>query len=145
VARAIAATNHVVCTSCSQQCGLLADIADGRVMRRIGDRSNRASRGFICPKGAKAPLLHEHPHRLYVPLKIAATVQRITASHGSEALAYSDGTMRARRRRPRRALHVESLNVWLTEHARQAAAAGSARVFVTVDASRHCRTLRAAH
>jgi GNAT superfamily N-acetyltransferase len=29
---------------------------------------------------------------------------------------------------------IESLNVWLTEHARQAAAAGSARVFVTVDA-----------
>jgi GNAT superfamily N-acetyltransferase len=29
---------------------------------------------------------------------------------------------------------VESLNVWLTEHARQAVAAGSARVFVTVDA-----------
>ena len=29
---------------------------------------------------------------------------------------------------------VESLNVWLTEHARQAAAAGSARVFVMVDA-----------
>jgi GNAT superfamily N-acetyltransferase len=29
---------------------------------------------------------------------------------------------------------VESLNIWLTEHARQAAAAGSARVFVIVDA-----------
>jgi GNAT superfamily N-acetyltransferase len=29
---------------------------------------------------------------------------------------------------------VESLNTWLTEHARQATAAGSARVFVTVDA-----------
>jgi GNAT superfamily N-acetyltransferase len=28
---------------------------------------------------------------------------------------------------------VESLNIWLTEHARQAGAAGSARVFVTVD------------
>jgi GNAT superfamily N-acetyltransferase len=94
VARAIAATNRVVCTSCSQQCGLLADIADRRVTRLIGDRSHRATRGFICPKGAKAPLLHEHPHRLYVPLKIAATVQRITASHGSEALAYSYGTMR---------------------------------------------------
>jgi GNAT superfamily N-acetyltransferase len=29
---------------------------------------------------------------------------------------------------------VESLNTWLTEHARRAVAAGSARVFVTVDA-----------
>lgn len=29
---------------------------------------------------------------------------------------------------------VQSLNVWLTEHARQAVAAGSARVFITVDA-----------
>ncbi len=28
---------------------------------------------------------------------------------------------------------VESVNVWLTEHARQAAASGSARTFVTVD------------
>jgi GNAT superfamily N-acetyltransferase len=28
---------------------------------------------------------------------------------------------------------VESLNIWLTEHARQAAAGGSARVFVLVD------------
>ena len=28
---------------------------------------------------------------------------------------------------------VESLNIWLVEHARQAAAAGSARTFVTID------------
>ena len=29
---------------------------------------------------------------------------------------------------------VESMNTWLTQHARQAVAAGSARVFVIVDA-----------
>jgi GNAT superfamily N-acetyltransferase len=32
---------------------------------------------------------------------------------------------------------VESLNVWLIEHARQAVAAGSARVFVMPDAEQH--------
>jgi GNAT superfamily N-acetyltransferase len=32
---------------------------------------------------------------------------------------------------------VESLNVWLIEHARQAVAAGAARVFVMLDAEQH--------
>lgn len=50
----IAGTKRVVCCACSQQCGLLAHVEDGRVTRLSGDHEHPSSQGFICPKGAGA-------------------------------------------------------------------------------------------
>jgi anaerobic selenocysteine-containing dehydrogenase len=110
------AAKPVVCTSCSQQCGLLAHVDDGRVTRLTGDRDHPSSRGFICPKGSGAHLLHYDPARLHRPLKrvgprgsgqwqeigwdqaldeIADSIRRLAAAHGPEAVAYSFGTLHA--------------------------------------------------
>lgn len=106
----------VVCTGCAQQCGLLAEVVNGRVTRLTGDRLHPVSRGFICPKGAGAAGLHYDPTRIHTPLKragprgggawqeiawdqaldeIADAVRRLTDAHGRESLAYSFGTLHA--------------------------------------------------
>ncbi|WP_407655858.1 molybdopterin-dependent oxidoreductase [Capillimicrobium parvum] len=113
-----AETRRVVCTSCSQQCGLLVDVdAGGAVTRRLrGDREHPTSRGFICPKGSRAHLVHADPSRLQHSLKragrrgagqwepieweqaldeIATRIRDVTNSHGNEALAYGFGTLHA--------------------------------------------------
>ena len=105
---------RIVCTACSQQCGLLAHVEDGRVVRLSGDREHPSSQGFICPKGAHAHELHYDPARIDTPLRrvgprgsgewepvswetaldeIETAIRRITGEHGAEALAYSFGTL----------------------------------------------------
>ncbi len=112
----IAERKRVVCCSCSQQCGLLAHVEDGRVTRLSGDHEHPSSQGFICPKGAGAHVLQHDPARLHRPLKrvgprgggsweeieweqaldeIAESIRRLTDAHGREALAYSFGTLHA--------------------------------------------------
>ncbi len=108
-------THPVVCCGCSQQCGILVDVSDGRVVDIRGDREHPVSQGFICPKGSDAPELVEHAQRLTRPLKrvgprgsgqwkevdwdealddIAERVRLLTRQHGPETLAYSYGTFR---------------------------------------------------
>src|SRR5262245_32010322 len=105
---------RIVCTACSQQCGLLAYVEDGRIVRLSGDREHPSSRGFICSKGTHAHELHYDPARVHTPLRrvgprgsghwkeiswetaldeIEAGIRRITGEHGTEALAYSFGTL----------------------------------------------------
>ena len=107
-------TKPIVCTGCSQQCGLIAHVEDGRIVRLTGDRDHPTSQGFICPKGANAHRLNYDPTRVHRPLKrvgrrgggewreldwdealdeIAASISRLTDAHGRETLAYSFGTM----------------------------------------------------
>lgn len=106
----------VVCTGCAQQCGLLAEVVDGRVRALTGDRDHPVSHGFICAKGAGAAELHYDPGRIHKPLKrdgprgsgawhqidwdqaldeIAERIRRLTDGYGREALAYSFGTLHA--------------------------------------------------
>ena len=109
-------TSHpVVCCACSQQCGIVVDVADNAVVAIRGDKEHPGSQGFICPKGKHAHELHEHPDRIHQPLKrsgprgsdswieidweqalyeIADKIAQITDLHGREALAYSFGTFR---------------------------------------------------
>ena len=109
-------TSHpVVCCACSQQCGIVVDVADNEVIAIRGDKEHPGSQGFICPKGKHAHELHDRPDRLHQPLKrtgprgsgrwieidweqaldeIAEQISTITDAHGREALAYSFGTFR---------------------------------------------------
>lgn len=112
----VTATKSIVCTGCSQQCGLIAHTSNGRIVKLTGDRDHPTSRGFICPKGANAHLLHYDSKRLHRPLKrvgprgggewreidweraldeIADSIAHLTEVHGRETLAYSFGTMHA--------------------------------------------------
>lgn len=103
------------CCGCTTQCGLIAEIHDGKVIDVRGDREHVLSGGYICPKGKDAPQFAARPDRLLVPLKrdgargagrwrevtwedalddIAARIEDITGRHGQRALAYSYGTFR---------------------------------------------------
>lgn len=107
---------HAVCFTCAQQCGQIAVVRDGEVMRLMGDRQHPRTAGFICPKGAQAPQLHNSPDRLHYPLKrrgargagdweriswdqaldeIAAKILDLAEAHGPETIAHSFGTIRS--------------------------------------------------
>jgi thiosulfate reductase/polysulfide reductase chain A len=108
-------TAAITCCGCTQQCGLLAEIEDGRVVDLRGDRAHPLSTGYICPKGKDATELAYHPDRILQPLRrvgprgsgrwetvgwddalddIAARIADITQRDGARALAYSYGTFR---------------------------------------------------
>ena len=59
----------VICCACSQQCGVVVRLEDGRIARISGDKNHPISRGFICTKGASAAELHYDRNRVHWPLK----------------------------------------------------------------------------
>ena len=109
------ASHSVVCCGCAQQCGIVVDVTNNRVVDIRGDRNHPISTGFICPKGKEATDLVYHRQRLLTPRKrvgprgggrwveidwdtaldeIANRITHITSLHGPRALAYSYGTFR---------------------------------------------------
>jgi thiosulfate reductase/polysulfide reductase chain A len=104
----------VVCVACSQQCGVLVRVEDGRVVEITGDKEHPVSEGFICVKGARAAEFHYRPDRVHWPLKrvgargedrwerieweqaldeIAARLGALSTEHGPESIAVSTGTL----------------------------------------------------
>jgi anaerobic selenocysteine-containing dehydrogenase len=61
-------TEFVTCPLCEATCGLEITVNDGRIASVRGDKQDVFSNGFICPKGASLPALHEDPDRLRTPL-----------------------------------------------------------------------------
>ncbi len=53
---------------CFDACGLLAEVADGRITRLKGDPDHPLTRGRICTKGKKLLERLYHPERLLTPL-----------------------------------------------------------------------------
>jgi len=53
---------------CFDACGLLAEVADGRVVRLKGDSDHPLTRGRICSKGKKLLERLYHPKRLLSPI-----------------------------------------------------------------------------
>ena len=105
---------HITCMACSVQCGLVADLSDGRVVKLIGDAAHPTSHGFSCPKGREAVSLQNRPDRLRAVHKrvgergggqwtripwdqamdeIAEQVRQLAQRHGPETVAYGLGTL----------------------------------------------------
>lgn len=109
-------TKAVTCCACSQQCGVLVHLRDGKIVKISGDKDHSFSRGFICVKGARAAELHYSSQRLNWPLKragargegkwerisweqaineIADKVRPLMGRFGAETVAMSFGTFHA--------------------------------------------------
>lgn len=74
-------TRHVsYCRICEQLCGIVADVADGEVVRIRGDILHPVSDGYICPKGANMGLMQSDPDRVRQPLKRDADGEFVTVS-----------------------------------------------------------------
>ena len=58
-----------VCLLCPSGCGVLARVADGRVVKLEGNPMHPVNMGALCPKGQAAPELLYNPDRLTAPLK----------------------------------------------------------------------------
>jgi anaerobic selenocysteine-containing dehydrogenase len=64
---------RTVCQSCHSECGVLAHVENGRVVRLQGDPDHPNNKGFICVKGKAEPQRLYHPDRLLYPLKRAGS------------------------------------------------------------------------
>jgi anaerobic selenocysteine-containing dehydrogenase len=60
---------RTVCQSCHSECGVLAHVEDGRVVRLQGDPDHPGNKGYICTKGKNEIGRLYHPDRLLHPLK----------------------------------------------------------------------------
>ncbi len=97
------------CRVCEPACGLLATVADNRLIKLEADRDHPISKGFVCNKGIYGLDVHNDPDRLKVPLKrtrdgsfepvswddalsgIAAKLKDIQSRHGNGALGSYTG------------------------------------------------------
>ncbi|MBI4760241.1 MAG: molybdopterin-containing oxidoreductase family protein [Chloroflexota bacterium] len=73
-----------VCTLCTAGCGVLARVADGRVVKLEGSPMHPINQGALCPKGQAAPELLYNPDRLTSPLK------RDRATGQTEAISWDE-------------------------------------------------------
>ncbi|MDR1961969.1 MAG: molybdopterin-dependent oxidoreductase, partial [Gracilibacteraceae bacterium] len=111
------------CYFCHNNCGVLAYVKDGKVVKFEGDPDHPANSGGLCCRGQLALKHLDHPARVNKPLKrigpkgsgqweeisweqaideIAVKLEQIKTEFGAEAVATAGGTLRtddwARRR-----------------------------------------------
>jgi anaerobic selenocysteine-containing dehydrogenase len=104
-----ATTQPTACILCSRNCGLRAEIADGRFVRIRGDEAHPVSKGYLCQKAARLAHYQDHADRLRHPLKrqpdgrfepvswdtalgeIAERLRAIRGAHGGDAFAFVGG------------------------------------------------------
>ena len=98
---------RTTCPYCGVGCGLVANVADGRLASVEGDRPHRVNRGATCRKPlhlpeaihardrATTPLMRERQDDRWRPVtwrratnELAKRLQAITARHGPDAVAF---------------------------------------------------------
>ncbi len=62
---------RTVCQGCHCDCGVLAHVEDGRVVKVEGDPNHPMNEGMLCPKGLSVTQFLYHPDRIIYPLKRA--------------------------------------------------------------------------
>lgn len=75
-----------VCNLCSSGCGVLARVADGKVVKFEGSPMHPINVGALCPKGQAAPELLYNPDRLKTPLKRDRSSGEFTPISWEEAI-----------------------------------------------------------
>lgn len=96
------------CALCAQNCGLLVQVRNNRIVKVKGDPANPRSRGYLCRKGQNIANFQHHEQRLTVPLKktdngfveipwgqalteIGTRLREIVDSHGPRSFAFMGG------------------------------------------------------
>jgi anaerobic selenocysteine-containing dehydrogenase len=86
-----------ICPLCEAACGILVEAEDGQLRSIRGDPDDPFSRGYICPKAAALPDLHDDPNRLRAPL-IRDGTRWHEASWADALDRAAEGFVRVRRR-----------------------------------------------
>jgi len=63
----MAKTIRTVCQACHMECGVIAHVKDGQVIRIVGDPNHPMNKGFSCVKGRLEAERLYHPDRLQYP------------------------------------------------------------------------------
>ncbi len=98
------------CRICEPQCGLIATVEDGRLVKLRADKDDPHSKGFFCTKGVAMAEVVNDPDRLLTPMKrvggpgefepctwdealndIAAQFNRLRQQHGKKSIAVHEG------------------------------------------------------
>jgi anaerobic selenocysteine-containing dehydrogenase len=61
-------SKHSYCRICTNQCGVVIDLAGDQVVKVKGDFKQPLSKGYTCPKGRALGQLHHHPRAITQPL-----------------------------------------------------------------------------
>lgn len=60
---------HTFCRICEPQCGLVAEVEDGKIISLLNDPDHPAHKGYSCHKGIRYLRVHDDPDRLSYPLR----------------------------------------------------------------------------
>jgi len=97
------------CRICTNQCGMVVDIEDDRIVRIRADREHPLSKGYSCPKGRAIGGIHHHPDAITRPMMrkegalvpvgwdealddIAAKLRKLVDEHGPNAIGVYFGS-----------------------------------------------------
>ena len=101
-------THKTGCVLCPQNCGLVVEVEDNRIVKVKGDKGNVRSEGYVCRKGMNIANHQHNADRLKYPLKrigdrfeqiswdqaigeIAAKLRDIIDRYGPKSFAYMGG------------------------------------------------------
>jgi len=96
------------CVLCAQNCGLIVEVENNRIVKVRGDKDNARSEGYFCRKGLNIAWHQHNTDRLQYPLKrtatgferisweealgeIAAKLKGIVGKYGPRSFAYMGG------------------------------------------------------
>lgn len=99
---------HTSCVFCAQNCGLLCEVEDNKIISVKGDKENPRSQGYCCRKGLAMAHYEHNADRLEYPLKkvdgkhvrisweqaigeISEKLLKIRSEHGGQTIAYMGG------------------------------------------------------
>lgn len=139
------------CTLCSDGCGVLIDVENGRPVRVQGDPEHQASKGALCVRGAASLEILNSPKRLTRPLRraggrgegkweriswdealdaVAAGLAAAKSAHGPESVVFVRGGAKGYQDRylARFANHFGSPNVTATSNICHVPRANAAKV-----------------
>jgi anaerobic selenocysteine-containing dehydrogenase len=97
------------CRICTNQCGLVVDVAEEQIVKIRADREHPMSKGYSCPKGRAIAGIHHHPDAITGPLMrkdgelvpvswdeclddIAAKLRGVIDTHGPNAVGVYFGS-----------------------------------------------------
>lgn len=102
-------SRRTYCRICTNQCGVVAQVAGNTIIGVKGDFSHPLSNGYTCPKGRALGRAHHHPHAIKQPLMrkhgelvpvaweeclddLAQRLSDVVATRGSHAVGVNFGS-----------------------------------------------------
>src|SRR5262249_55889793 len=102
-------SKRTYCRICTNQCGVVVDVAGDRVLKVKGDFKHPLSKGYTCPKGRALDQYHHNPRAItqphmrkdgkLVPVSwdeclddLAGRLRRVVDAHGPNAVGVYFGS-----------------------------------------------------